>query len=181
MSKWTKRREGEEESEGRNKQGNMVSVKMCVCTSMYVCIFWKRALGRGFVCPPQVLRGFRFKQSGESHYLSAALLVYTRAIPKRLQRFFIPVPLSVSVSDSLSVRKREIAITNWSAKPQRRLQDQMALFPNTGLLQVGCFGGITLVKCDHQWQHLRGRVGMQNKVVEEGIIPVLTTLDHDHF
>lgn len=72
----------------------MVSVKVCVCT--HVCFFWKRALGRGFVCPPQVLRGFRFKQSGESHYLSDALPVFTHVIPKRLRHSFIPPPLSLS-------------------------------------------------------------------------------------
>ena len=69
----------------------------------------KTALGRGFVCPPQVLRGFRFKQSGESHYLSDALHVFTCVIPERL---------SISIPLSLSVRKKKkipIATTNGPA------------------------------------------------------------------
>ena len=57
----------------------------------------------GFVCPPQVLWGFRFKQSGESHYLSDALPMFTHVIPKRL-RCSISLSFSLFLS-LLSLRK----------------------------------------------------------------------------
>lgn len=134
---------------GRKKEANMVSVKVCMCMHMYVCV--KERVGRRFVCPPQVLRGFRFKQRGESHYLSDALPVFTHGIPKRLQRSFIPLPLPYSLlSGKKKKQKVPLALTNVPAQAQKRLRNQMALVPRAGLSQAGHFGRITSLKYDYQ-------------------------------